>query len=328
MSEATDNVLLPQSALRHAVGAGLEPGLLARESGLPRWSLSGTEEYRVPSSGYLRTWEVIEHGLGDPDAASRIADQYVLGQVGLYDYLFSTAPTFGEGLAQCGPYLGAITTNFFFEPGLETEEEVTWEVTMINGDGRGRELAMQWGLAAIVQRGRLVTTAPVSPSRITFCQSAPRSHARMTETFGTQAIEFGAPVDTITFRKADLETPLHTADPRLAAILRDYATATQPVAPQRASLWTDHLAATISAALDDNSATVDRVAARMFMSRRSLQRRLAEHGTTWRAELDQVRRERYQRSTVNGPLARQDQTVLLGYKDQRSARRAVRRWNT
>ncbi|MFE3254463.1 AraC family transcriptional regulator ligand-binding domain-containing protein [Nocardia sp. NPDC059091] len=324
--EATDNVRLPQSILRHAVSAGLEPRQLTRDSGVPTWSLSDGEEYRVPSAGYLRTWEVVEHGLGNPDAALDIAERYVLGQVGLYDYLFSTAPTLGAGLELCGTYLGAITTNFRMEPGLETEEEVTFEIGMINGEGRGRELAAQWGLAAIFTRSRLVMDGPVSPVRIAFHQRAPRNHDRLVELFGTDAIDFGATADSITVSTADLARPLRTADPRLAEILQRYAATSQPVVPPRATTWTDHLGLVISAALEQDSVTIDQVAARLFLSRRSLQRRLAEHGTTWRTELERARRRRYEQAAVDGPLTRSEQAELLGYKDLRSARRAVERW--
>ncbi|WP_157391013.1 AraC family transcriptional regulator ligand-binding domain-containing protein [Nocardia terrae] len=325
MLEATDNVLLPQSVLRHAVGAGLKPRQLAAATGLPSWSLSGAEEYRVPSTGYLRTWEVVEHGLGDPNAAIEIAKRYVLGQVGLYDYLFSTAPTLGAGLEACGTYLGAITTNFRMAPGLETEQEVTFEISMINGEGRGRELAAQWGLAAIFTRSRLIMDGPVNPVRIAFEQQAPRNHDQLVELFGTTEIDFGAPSDSITVSVADLARPLRTADARLAEILHQHAARTQPVAPPHASTWLDHLAGIISTALDENSAGIDAVAARMYLSRRSLQRRLSEHGTTWRTELERVRRARYE--TADASLGRSGQAVLLGYKDHRSARRAVKRWD-
>jgi len=122
-----------------------------------------------------------------------------------------------------------------------------------------------------------------------------------------------------------LELPLRTADPQLAAILQRYA-ATLPTPPPRATSWRDHLAAVLAAALDDDSATLEGVARRMYMSPRSLQRRLAEHGTTWRSELDRARRRRYETARAGEPLTRSEQAALLGYEDRRSARRAVQRW--
>ncbi|MFE3195121.1 AraC family transcriptional regulator ligand-binding domain-containing protein [Nocardia sp. NPDC059240] len=320
-AETTDTVLLPRTVLRHALGAGVERERVARDCGLSEWQTTDGS-VRTPSGIYLRTWEVVEHELGGEDTAMHIADRYVMGEAGLHDYLFSTAPTLGAGLATVGPFIGAISTNFHFEPGPETEDEVSFEITMINGEGRGKDLAMQWGTAALLARGRLATGIAVNPVRVAFRQSAPRRHAGMIASLGTTAIDFDAPVDSLTLRKSDLNLPLHTADPNLAALLQRVAAST-PTPPPQATTWLDHLAIVISTALEDNSATVDAVARRLFLSRRTLQRRLADHGTTWRTELDRARRTRYESAAPDS-----DQAALLGYADPRSARRATQRWNT
>lgn len=322
--ETTDTVLLPQAVLGHALEAGLEPDRLTRDCGLSDWQITDGS-VRTPSGIYLRTWEVVDHALDGADTAMWIADRYVLGEAGIHDYLFSTAPTLGAGMATVSPFIGVLTTNFRFEPGPETDEEVSFEITMINGEGRGKDLAMQWGTAALLARTRLATGVALSPVRVAFRQSAPRKHAGMVETLGTDAIEFDAPVDSLTIRKADLELPLRTADPRLAAIIQQVA-ASAPAPPPAATTWLEHVAGVISAALDDDSATLDGVARRLFLSRRSLQRRLAEHGTTWRTELDRVRRARYEHGAVGEPATRSEQAALLSYKDRRSVRRAAQRW--
>ncbi|MFJ4657723.1 hypothetical protein ACIP5Y_41210 [Nocardia sp. NPDC088792] len=127
------------------------------------------------------------------------------------------------------------------------------------------------------------------------------------------------------FRTADLELPFVTADARLAAILHRYA-ATMPASPAQATTWLDRLGAVLADALDARSATLEAVAHGLALSPRSLQRRLAEHDTTWRAELDRARRSRFEKATAGTTLTRSEQARLLGYNDERSARRATRRW--
>ncbi|GAB2510812.1 AraC family transcriptional regulator ligand-binding domain-containing protein [Nocardia heshunensis] len=324
-AETTDTVLLPRTVFRHALEAGVEPDRLARDCGLSGWQTTDGS-VRTPSGLYLRTWEVVEHELGVEDTAMRIADRYVMGEAGLHDYLFSTAPTLGAGLATVGPFIVAISTNFHFDPGPETEDTISFEITMINGEGRGKDLAMQWGTAALLARAKLATGVPISPVRVAFRQPAPRRHASMVESLGTQAIDFDAPVDSLTVRKSDLDLPLHTADPHLATLLQRVAASSATPQP-RPTTWIDHLSTVISAALEDNSATLDGVARRLFMSRRTLQRRLTDHDTTWRTELDRARRTRHETPTTN-PLTRSEQATLLGYEDRRSLRRAEKRWGT
>jgi hypothetical protein len=62
------------------------------------------------------------------------------------------------------------------------------------------------------------------------------------------------------------------------------------------------------------------------MSPRTLQRRLAEHGTTWRAELDAVRRELAARAAP-AAMPRDALASQLGFASARSLRRARRRWS-
>lgn len=322
-TQPTDCVLLPQFVMRQGAPAHQRQELV-QESGIPRWALA-SDNARIPSAGYLRTWEVLERRVGDADIAVRVAERYEIGELGLYDYLFSTAATLGSGLAVCGPYMGTISTNFRFDPGPEDEETIAFDVTLLHGEGRGRELAMQFALAAIFTRARLATGRAVNPVRVAFRQPAPVCHASLVEVFGTGAIDFGASADTVVFRAADLELPFLTADARLAAILQRYA-ATIPAPPVEATTWLDRMAAVLADALDRRSATLEAVAHALALSPRSLQRRLAEHDTSWRAELDRARRQRFEKATAGATLTRSEQAELLGYTDVRSARRATRRW--
>ncbi|WP_218719174.1 helix-turn-helix domain-containing protein [Nocardia sp. MH4] len=58
-----------------------------------------------------------------------------------------------------------------------------------------------------------------------------------------------------------------------------------------------------------------------------LQRRLAEHETTWRSEAEQVRRQRALELLRNPDLSMRSIARRVGYSDERALRRAVRRWH-
>lgn len=62
----------------------------------------------------------------------------------------------------------------------------------------------------------------------------------------------------------------------------------------------------------------------MASSRRSLQRRLAEEGTTWRRELGRDRRKGLENQY---PRNRNDMARQLGCSDARALRRAYQRWS-
>ncbi|MCU1642042.1 MAG: hypothetical protein JWN03_2317 [Nocardia sp.] len=284
----SDTVLMPRFILSRAAAAGIDPNRLAREAGMPTWLLTDSNA-RTPSEYYPRLWELLEREVGDPNTTLRVVGTYRVGELGLFDYLISTADTLGEGLAVVGPYVGAVSTNFRMDAGEETETEATFDLHMINAEGRGRELAVQSSLGILVSRIRQVTGRPVHPVRMAFQQRAPQQHSAFIEHFGTTRLDFGAPVNSMTYRLTDFELPQVTADPMLAAVLRRYA-ASAPPPPPHATEWPDRVAGELWQELRRGEPSLDQVARRLFTSPRTLQRRLADSGTTWRLEVDRARK--------------------------------------
>ncbi|WP_330249268.1 AraC family transcriptional regulator ligand-binding domain-containing protein [Nocardia sp. NBC_00565] len=323
--DAADHVLLTRVAL-DATGLS-EPvrQRLAREAGIPAWMLSSTGGM-LPGGLQQRLWELVEHELDDSSVALRAGRAYVLGQVGLNDYLFTTAPNLLEGFTRSMTYLAALTTNYTLSPAVASADEVSFDLGLRKGEGRGRELAMQYSLAGLAHRTRLATGGVVNPARVCFRQRPPRRHGLYTELLGTERVEFDSPTDQLTFRIADLTRPMPTADPLLARILLSYAAMLAPPPPLTMTL-SAQLQRALIAMLGDGPVTLDRAARHLAVSRRTLQRRLAEEGTTWRRELDRARRKELENGFPRHPHNRNDMARQLGYSDARALRRASHRWS-
>ncbi|MGN2636636.1 AraC family transcriptional regulator ligand-binding domain-containing protein [Nocardia takedensis] len=320
----TDQISLHRFVISQLSAAGLDREKLIRETGLPEWTLADGEVH-LPSQTFSRLWELGEHGLNDPNVALEVARRYELPSLGLYDYLFSTAPTVGAGLATCGPYVAAVTTNHRFDLIADNERETSLYLEMIDGEGRGRDMTQLWGLSAVLSRARRALDGPFAPVRVSLRQRAPQRWDTFAEVFGTTDIEFEADKDAMTFRGEDMDRPLRTADPVLAVVLRPLADALPPP-PPLAGAWPKRVADALAEALDDGDAGLDQVARRLATSPRTLQRRLMEAGTTWRKELDRARDVKLRQATLAGPLSRARQARLLGYSDAGAVRRAARRW--
>jgi AraC-like DNA-binding protein len=90
--------------------------------------------------------------------------------------------------------------------------------------------------------------------------------------------------------------------------------------------WTESVREILVAHLERPGLSLQDVARMLAVSPRTLQRRLAEEGTSWRAELDAVRRERATALMREG--ATSDATARrLGYSGSRALRRASGRWS-
>lgn len=291
--QTSDTVLMPRFILSRAAAAGIDPNRLAREAGMPSWLLEDSNA-RVSSAYFPRLWELLEHEVGDPDTTLKVVGEYRIGELGLFDYLISTADTLGEGLAVVGPYVGAVSTNFRMDPGEQTETEQTFDLYMVNAEGHGRDLSVQSALGILVSRIRQVTGSSVDPVRIAFQQRAPRRNDAFTTHFGSAQLDFGAPVNSMTYRVSDFDRPQVTADPMLAAVLRRHAES-MPPPPPRDTEWPDRVATVLGYLLGDDEPSLDDVSRRLFISPRTLQRRLAESGTTWRLEVERARKRHLER---------------------------------
>jgi AraC-like DNA-binding protein len=317
-----DTVVLSRLVLGVAAAGGADAQALARDAGLPGWLLN-TDEAVVASRHHVRLWELAEHALADPCVGLTAVNRHRVGDLDLYDYLFSTAATVREALEISGDFFHLVTTNCQLRPRTLADEAVTYSYRHAAPGGRGEELWTQFSIAGFCARVSAAAGRPVVPARIAFAQPPPRSHRMFTETFGTCRIDFGAPVTTFTLRAEDLDLPVLSADPALAGILRRYAV-TLP-RPEPAD-WPSHFRQVLAEAIKDGAPSLDALARRMAVSTRTLQRRLAEHGTTWRAELEAVRQQRARRAFQEGPASMSLLARQLRYSDPRSVRRALRRW--
>ena len=319
-----DSAAIPRFLLTVAAAGGIDQRKLADQAGLPGWALTENRAMLEPGHA-IRLWELLEHALGDPYYAIRAAGMHQLGEMDIFDYLFMTSQTLGEGLLASMRYLPLLTTNGLLGVEAMTDSETTYFYCLRHAQAsRGGELALQTAVAAWCLRACAATGQQVVPAHVAFSHPAPKSYRAFAETLGTRKIDFGAPRTTFTFRNGDAGLALRGADPVLSGILRRYA---DTLAPPQPATWLDYFRRMLDKALRHGTPALPDVARYLTLSPRTLQRRLAEHQTSWRHELDSARQRRTQQlrhpDTNLARLARQ-----MGYSSPRSARRAVERWGT
>jgi AraC-like DNA-binding protein len=302
---------------------GVDTHQLAADAGVRPWVLSaGTR--MIPTRLTAQLLESLANALADPQAGLTVARQHALRDFGLYDYLISTSATLRDGMSAASRYLHLLATSGRLEVAADTGPFTTYTCRSTGtGDRCGEELCLQFAVGMLCTGARAAAGRQVVPVRVTLPQQAPRSTAAFAEALGTTHIDFGAPAATLTFSAADLDLPLPMADQELAEILARYADAFPAPLPVT---WYERFQRLLDGALDASSPSLAEVARQLAMSARTLQRRLAERGTTWRAEVDAARRRRAENAILDGEPNATRLARHLGYADPRSARRAVRRW--
>ncbi|PRH79130.1 hypothetical protein C6N75_11200 [Streptomyces solincola] len=284
------------------------------------------DRYRIPASTNVRLWELMVLHAPWQDVASHMARQSTLGALGIWDYLVTQTPTPLEGLRDGARYLptaaDAGTEMLHIE---ETEQHVT--ISHVNAADLTADVASAiraYSLALFTQRVSDASRRTVVPTRVALAARAPRTHGILTRLYGTRVVDFASPVNSITFRAADLRVPQPHA-PGLSDLLRSHADQSLAEAvPLRD--WLDLFRTTLRGVPDDEPPTLRALAQRMALSPRTLQRRLEEHRTTWSDELQSVRRENTLHLLASTDLTLDAVARRAGFADTGGLRRAVRRW--
>ncbi|HTU72568.1 MAG TPA: BTAD domain-containing putative transcriptional regulator [Trebonia sp.] len=319
-SRRAESVKMVRFLVRAFEAGGADAGRLASEARVPDWALRGPEVMGSPYFA-MHLWEVAGHAFEDPQLPLTVSARFQQGELDLYDYLFTTAPTLRDGFRLSRDYLHLLTTNARLDIEAAADHEVTYSYRYLDEDAEGAAAALQFSIAIFCARARAGTGQPITPVRIAFKQPAPRRHRAFSETFGTPVVDFGAPVTTFTFRARDLDVPMPNADPALARILTRYAAT---LSPAPIPTWEQEFRELLIRELDDGTPSLTTMARRMSLSPRTVQRQLAERGTSWRAELDAARQWRASQLAGRDPASA---ARHLGYAHPRSVSRAIQRWS-
>ena len=146
---------------------------------------------------------------------------------------------------------------------------------------------------------------------------------RYTEIFGVPP-RFGAVENAMGFDPEVLDRPLPQSNEHTAAITQEQCRQLLAARDARTGLAgqvRDHLLARPAAPPD-----LERVAAALHMSDRTLRRRLASEGVSFRALLDEIREQLAEELLVTGGLSVAEVAERLGYVEVSSFSQAFRRW--
>ncbi|APS21729.1 hypothetical protein TK78_24505 [Streptomyces sp. Tue 6075] len=318
--------------LESAVSLGADVHRVMREAAVRPREDGASED--VATRDMLRLWELIARDLGDPCAALRIGADHRQGLLGLHDYLISTSESLGDALDVHNTYLPLLTDSCRFVVAPEEGGHVSVTCEVLGSPDAVSDASAQFVLSATYRRFSQGIEGALPLAGVTFRQRAPRSVGLFAETFGTRAVGFDEPADQLVFPDRYLAAPMRGADPHLAQLLRGYAedavgTARGiPEVEDSAPQWYLDFRDETRRAVRSGGGSLSLVARRLSLSTRTLQRRLRDHGTTWRSEVDAARQARADTLADRegwGPerLARE-----LGYSDAGTYLRARRRWNT
>jgi AraC-like DNA-binding protein len=267
-------------------------------------------------------WSSMSAASGDPVFGLHIAEQLEVGGLDLLDFVTRSSATWGAAVNRFVRYAPLVAQAGTMSLVVEGNR-----VRFRHHVHGGLRIVSEMILGLLLRRSRQFSGEPLRPLAVRFMHRD-RAKSPEYERIFDAPVRFDANCDELVFSRDTLDLPFKTAEPRLAELL-DYCAESRltdlRAIPSVVPSGVDDVRAALRACLAEGNANLDRVAERLNVGQRSLQRQLSELGTSHRAllreERDLLSREILARETPShAELAK-----ALGYSSRRSAARAIGR---
>ncbi len=319
-ADGTVSVLLLRALLAGASFHGLGPG----ELGLSLEPSALTDpDARVPARVVLELWESLPKLTGKEHFGLWLAELVRAAPLTAASWMILSSPTLREGLTQAVRFQRLLHDQASGEI-IETDRGITYVHRVGSGAFRAPRHAIEFGFAQIVFLARRATGREVVPAELRFQHAAPGDLNLHRRLFGLDP-SFGAERDEITFDPASCALPVVAADPALGELVMAHARALLERLPEDDS-WTARVQRILAAELPRTMLSVDDVASAASVTRRTLQRRLSEEGTSFEEVADGLRRNLAERYLREQRVSVQETAFLLGYSEVSAFHRAFQRW--
>lgn len=190
--------------------------------------------------------------------------------------------------------------------------------------GRPGPLVDETAITALVQFCRNIADHRLTPRFVHFINPCPDSLQPYTDYYGC-SVKFDQPETIVRIDHADLERPLRTADPTMIELMERHAESLLATLPHEDELI-EQVRQTITSCLYEGEPNIDVVAARLERTPRTLQRALSVAGSSFREELNTIRKELALAYLRNAHLSILDIAMLLGYTEHSAFSRSFKQW--
>ena len=301
---------------------GLPAELVLARAGLNATTL-GRKGARIPFAAHVALLEHAAAAARDPCFGLHLGAALHPRDLGLVGYLGANAATLGDVLDVAAKYLRLLTE------GTRVEVEVAGEWVrvaqhILDPAGAGSRQVAGLGAASLVRVARLLTGTMLAPAWVELpfnCGDGEAEHQRV----------LGAPVrlgqsrTVVVLERRQLALRAVGADPGLFDLLEQVCRERVGALPDRRDLRA-RAENVIIELLPYSTPSLNRVARRLGTSSRSLGRRLAEEGTSFKALVDDIRCELARRYLEQGEHRSKAIAALLGYRGVSTFHHAFRRW--
>jgi len=276
----------------------------------------------IPVETYLRIQDKSAEYINDPYLGLHMGEFAQPGSWSILGYLMMNCKTLSEAFEKSGRYqriignlitgrmelgLGKVRVVYFTPPHAPEMSRHCFDSTF----------------SSSVRLARTLSGLPLDPLEVTFIYPEPGSRAEYERIFNCP-VHFGQKDNSMTLDMRMGSLPVRMANPALLEHFEQYA---QDFLAQleRNDATTQAVTKIILARLDDPSLSIEKVARDMFVSVRTLQKRLEAEGVIFSDLLRDIR-QRLAKKYLRENYSVEQITYLLGFSEPSVFRKSFKKW--
>ncbi len=306
--EVTQRAGIEQQRL--VTAAGLEPSLLQDQS------------QRISGDAYCQLLDTAASLCHDNDLGLHVGEAIKPGHYGVLGYACMSSSTVAEMIQRMLRYQSLVSDigiNRITAEGDNLKLQFICDVSPYPP----RHLVEEH-LAGMVVFSRWLSSNQQSPNAVRFQHPQPDNIQEHQRIFNCPLF-FGQTESAVLFPASAISLQLPQADPALSQLMDSYAEQQLATLPEGDGLLKEAHQA-LAELLKGGEPTLERLADKLGLSARSLQRSLKDEGLTYLELLDRIRRQLALSYIRQGHLSLTDIAFLLGFAEQSSFQRAFKRW--
>ena len=302
-----------------ALAEGIGKGVL-KQLPTPYDALEGIQA--VPAEHFFELHEILDGELG-PGFAVRVGQQMKIADYGVLGLSWRTCSWAGEIFDRSERYFKLLSDTYVFK--VEKEGSSSVIHLLREPHRRGLELSNEATLSATVVVLQAMTDTKISPVQVTFKHGPPDDTSSYKAAFRCPVL-FNQVGYSITYYTSDLETRTAKADASINKFLVERVeeeTHGLVVSANKVAMDVENL---IRDALPSGIPSIHQVGEHMGMSNRTLARRLAENGVTFRDLIQKTQEGVARDLLLNSGSSISEIAFETGFSEQSTFSRAFKRW--
>lgn len=268
-----------------AQSVGLDPYRMVDAIGLPRECLRDPD-VKIPLAAVARLLESSAKAAGIDNFGLRLSERRMLSNLGPVGLIAREQPTGRTAVQVVARYIGLHSDGISVRVQEDADLVIIMPVISISRSAPMRQ-TVELSVGVTFRTLRILLGTPWNPQVISFMHGPPKSLEIHRRVFGSR-VKFAQEFNGVVCRARDLDKPLPASDPVMARYIQQYL---DMIAARPNVKTSDKVREFVRMRLPTGRCSIDYVAERLGVDRRTVHRHLTQEKTTFSSLVDDVRAE-------------------------------------